>query len=50
MPKNKAPKLSEACKIYGIDFNNSYAHSSEYDTLKAYEVFLKTMIRRSWRS
>jgi DNA polymerase III alpha subunit (gram-positive type) len=50
MPKNKAPKLSEACKIYGIYFNNSYAHSSEYDTLKAYEVFLKTMIRRDWRS
>lgn len=39
----KDPKLSEACKAYGIEFSNSKAHSSDYDTLKAYEVFVKTI-------
>lgn len=35
----KDPKLSEACKAYGIEFNNNEAHSSDYDTLKCYELF-----------
>ena len=46
---NKAPKLIEACEIYGIEFDESEAHSSDYDTLKAYELFVKTMIKREWK-
>ena len=40
---NKAPKLIEACKLLGIEFDENKAHSSDYDTLKCYEVFLKTI-------
>jgi len=40
--KYKYPSLGEACKAYGIEFSNSEAHSSYYDTLKAYELFDKT--------
>ncbi len=47
-PNNKAPKLIEACEIYGIEFDESDAHSSDYDTLKAYELFIKTMIKKEW--
>ena len=39
----KYPSLNEACKAYGIDFSNSEAHSSDYDALKAYELFMATM-------
>lgn len=39
----KYPSLSEACKAYEIEFNDSDTHSSEYDTLKAYELFVATM-------
>lgn len=39
----KYPSLSEACKAYGINFDDNEAHSSEYDTLKAYELFVATM-------
>jgi len=39
----KYPSLNEACKAYGIDFSNSEAHSSDYDTLKAYELFVATI-------
>jgi DNA polymerase III alpha subunit (gram-positive type) len=48
-PNNKAPKLIEACEIYGIEFDESEAHSSDYDTLKAYELFVKTMIKSEWK-
>ena len=40
---NKAPKLKEACEIYGIDFDEFKAHNSDYDTLKCFEVFLKSI-------
>ena len=46
-PNNKAPKLIEACNIYNIDFDESDAHSSDYDTLKCFEVFTKTMLKRA---
>ena len=49
MPNNKAPKLTEACEKYSINFDMSKAHSSDYDTLKCYEVFIKTMKKRNWR-
>jgi len=39
----KNPKLSEACKAYGIEFDSNEAHSSDYDTLKAYELFVATI-------
>ena len=39
----KNPKLSEACNAHGIAFDNDEAHSSDYDTLKAYELFLATI-------
>ena len=42
--KNKAPKLVEACELLGIKFDENEAHSSDYDTLKCYEVFLKTIL------
>ena len=44
--KYKYPKLSEACQAYGIDFDNEEAHSSDYDTLKAYELFIETIKRQ----
>jgi len=47
-PTNKAPSLIEACKNYGIEFDEGEAHRSDYDTLKAYELFVKTMIKRDW--
>jgi len=40
---NKAPKLLEACTLFDIDFNEDDAHSSDYDTLKCFEVFVKTI-------
>lgn len=48
-PNNKVPSLVNACKIYSIEFDESEAHSSDYDTLKCYELFIKTMIKREWR-
>jgi len=42
-PNNKAPKLIEACKLLGIEFDEDEAHSSDYDTLKCFEVFIKTI-------
>ena len=39
----KYPKLSEACKAYGIEFSDINAHNSDYDTLKTYELFVATM-------
>ena len=39
----KFPSLGEACKAYGIEFSNDEAHSSDYDTLKCFEVFVKTI-------
>ncbi|MFK5975890.1 MAG: 3'-5' exonuclease [Sulfurovum sp.] len=41
---NKAPKLIEACKLYNIKFDEYNAHSSDYDTLKCFEVFVKTIV------
>ena len=35
----KDPKLYEACNAYDIEFDNSKAHASDYDTLKCYELF-----------
>jgi len=40
---NKAPKLIEACGLLNIDFDEDEAHSSDYDTLKCFEVFIKTI-------
>jgi len=40
---NKAPKLIEACELLGIEFDEDEAHSSDYDTLKCFEVFTKTI-------
>jgi len=45
---NKPPKLIEACEIYKIEFDEYQAHSSDYDTLKTYELFVNTMIKRKW--
>ena len=45
----KTPKLVEACRAYSIEFDESEAHSSYYDTLKTYELYIKTMARRGWR-
>lgn len=42
----KMPKLSEACTAYGIEFCENEAHSSDYDTLKAYELFVATIKSR----
>jgi len=42
-PNNKAPKLIEACELLNIDFDEDEAHSSDYDTLKCFEVFVKTI-------
>jgi len=42
-PNNKAPKLIEACKSLGIEFDETKAHNSDYDTLKCFEVFIKTI-------
>lgn len=39
----KYPSLSEACKAYGIKFDDNQAHSSDYDTLKACELFVATI-------
>lgn len=47
IPNNKAQLLSKACKIYEIDFNESDAHGSDYDTLKVYELFVETMMKRA---
>jgi len=44
--KYKYPKLSEACQAYGIDFDDEEAHSSDYDTQKAYEFFIETIKRQ----
>ncbi len=42
----KSPKLSEACKAYGLEFSEDKAHASDYDTLKAYELFDATIKNR----
>lgn len=39
----KYPSLKEACNAYGIAFDIKEAHSSDYDTLKAYELFMDTI-------
>jgi len=36
----KYPRLSEACRAYDIEFSEDQAHASDYDTLKAYELFV----------
>ena len=43
IPNNKAPKLIEACELLSIEFDDNEAHSSDYDTLKCFEVFVKTI-------
>lgn len=40
---NKAPKLIEACELLKIEFDENEAHSSDYDTLKCFEVFIKSI-------
>jgi len=42
-PNNKAPKLIEACELLNIEFDENKAHNSDYDTLKCFEVFIKSM-------
>ena len=37
------PKLIEACELLNIEFNEYEAHNSDYDTLKCFEVFVKTI-------
>ena len=39
----KAPSLKETCDAYNIDFDSSNAHASDYDTLKCFEVYVKTI-------
>jgi len=41
----KNPKLAEACEKRGIEFDESEAHDSNYDTLKAFELYRKTVKR-----
>jgi len=37
--------LSRACQLAGIDFNNTEAHSAEYDTVKTAELFCNIVNR-----
>ena len=39
----KSPKLIEACEKHGIEFDENEAHDSSYDTLKAFELYRKTV-------
>lgn len=41
----KYPSLSKSCKAYNIEFDENEAHSSDYDTQKAYELFIATIKR-----
>jgi DNA polymerase-3 subunit epsilon len=45
----KAPNLAEAANFYQIAVDEEKCHGSEYDTLLAYEVFRKMLVRKGSR-
>jgi DNA polymerase-3 subunit epsilon len=42
----KPPKLIEAANFYRIAVDEKKCHGSEYDTLIAYEIFKKMLVRK----